>query len=172
MMVSNLDYDSHKGKIAIGRIWRGKVAPRDPVVNIGADGSQTPYQIDEVFTHLGLKRLNVTEAEAGDIVAVTGIDKVSIGDTIASPEQPEALPRIEIGEPTVEMTFGVNTSPFSGSEGRYSTTRQLRARLYKELETNLSLRVQDTDSPDTYMVKGQRRTAPGNPDRNDAPGRL
>ena len=155
MMVSNLDYNSHKGKIAIGRIWRGKVAPRDSIVNIGEDGNPVQYQVDEVFTHLGLKRLNVAEAEAGDIIALTGIDVVSIGDTVASPEQPEALPRIVIAEPTVEMTFGVNTSPFSGREGRYSTTRQLRARLYKELETNLSLRIQDTDSPDTYMVKGR-----------------
>jgi GTP-binding protein len=155
MMVSNLDYDNHKGKIAIGRIWRGKVAPRDPVVNISEDGSLTRYEIGEVFTYLGLKRLSVPEAEAGDIVAVTGLEKVSIGDTIASPDQPEALPRIEIGEPTVEMTFGVNTSPFAGREGRFSTTRQLRARLYKELEINLSLRVQDTDSPDTYLVKGR-----------------
>ncbi len=155
MMVSNLDYDNHKGKIAIGRIWRGNIAPRDPVVNVSADGGLTMYEIDEVFTYLGLKRLNVPEAGAGDIVAVTGLDKVSIGDTIASPEQPEPLPRIEIGEPTVEMTFGVNTSPFGGREGRFSTTRQLRARLYKELETNLSLRVQDTDGPDTYLVKGR-----------------
>jgi len=155
MLVSNLDYDSHKGKIAIGRIWRGKVAPHDPVVIVGADGSVTHYEISEVFTYLGLKHLNVEEAEAGDIVAVTGLDKVNIGDTIASPEQPEALPRIEIGEPTVEMTFGVNTSPFAGREGRFCTTRQLRARLYRELETNLSLRVQDTDSPDTSLVKGR-----------------
>ncbi len=155
MLVSNLDYDSHKGKIAIGRIWRGKVAAHDPVVCLSADGSLGHYEIGEVFTYLGLKRLEVAEAEAGDIVAVTGLEKVSIGDTIASPEQPEALPRIEIGEPTVEMTFGVNTSPFAGREGRFSTTRQLRERLYKELETNLSLRVQDTDSPDTFLVKGR-----------------
>jgi len=155
MLVSNLDYDSHKGKIAIGRIWRGKVAAHDPVVCLGVDGSLSHYQISEVLTYLGLKRLEVAEAEAGDIVAVTGLEKVSIGDTIASPEQPEALPRIEVGEPTVEMTFGVNTSPFAGREGRFSTTRQLRARLYKELETNLSLRVQDTDSPDTFLVKGR-----------------
>ncbi|MCJ7426223.1 MAG: translational GTPase TypA [Dehalococcoidales bacterium] len=155
MLVSNLDYDSHKGKIAIGRIWRGKVAPHDPVVSMSADGSITHYEISEVFTYLGLKRLEVAEAEAGDIVAVTGIEVVNIGDTIASPEQPEALPRIEIGEPTVEMTFGVNTSPFAGREGRFSTTRQLRERLYRELETNLSLRVQDTDSPDTFLVKGR-----------------
>ena len=155
MLVSNLDYDSHKGKIAIGRIWRGKVAAHDPVVCLSADGSRSHYQISEVLTYLGLKRLEVAEAEAGDIVAVTGLEKVSIGDTIASPEQPEALPRIEVGEPTVEMTFGVNTSPFAGREGYFSTTRQLRARLYKELETNLSLRVQDTDSTDTFLVKGR-----------------
>ena len=155
MLVSNLDYDSHKGKIAIGRIWRGKVATHDPVVSMGADGGITRYEIGGVFTYLGLKRLEVAEAEAGDIVAVTGLEIVNIGDTIASPEQPEALPRIEVGEPTIEMTFGVNTSPFAGREGRFSTTRQLQERLYKELDTNLSLRVQDTDSPDTFMVKGR-----------------
>jgi GTP-binding protein len=155
MLVSNLDHDSHKGKIAIGRIRRGKVAAHDPVVCLSADGSLRHYQISEILTYLGLKRLEVAGAEAGDIVAVTGLEKVGIGDTIASPEQPEVLPRIEVGEPTVEMTFGVNTSPFAGREGRFSTTRQLRARLYKELETNLSLRVQDTDSPDTFLVKGR-----------------
>ncbi|MFC1967353.1 translational GTPase TypA [Chloroflexota bacterium] len=155
MLVSNLDYDSHKGQIAIGRILRGKVAPRDTVVSVNADGDIGYHEIAEVFTYLGLKRLNVDQAEAGDIVAVTGIEKVTIGDTVTSPEQPSALPRIEIGEPTVEMTFGVNTSPLAGREGRYCTTRQLRKRLYKELETNLSLRVQDTDSPDTFLVKGR-----------------
>ena len=155
MLVSNLDYDSHKGQIAIGRIWRGKVAARDSVVCISADGDQRNYEISEVFTHLGLERVKVAGAEAGDIVAVTGIEGVTIGDTIASPDRPEALPRIEVGEPTVEMTFGVNTSPLAGREGRLSTTRQLRERLYKELETNLSLRVQDTDSPDTFLVKGR-----------------
>ncbi len=155
MLVSNLDYDSHKGKIAIGKIWRGKIASRDQVVRVDVDGSVTQHEISEVFTYLGLKHVQVEEAEAGDIVAVVGLDKVCIGDAIASPQQPEALPRIKIGEPTVEMTFGVNASPFAGSEGRFCTTRQLRARLYRELETNLSLRVQDTDSPDTFLVKGR-----------------
>ena len=155
MLISNLGYDSHKGQIAIGRIWRGKVAAHDPVVKVSADGSLTRYEISEVFTYLGLKRLKMSEAGAGDIVAVTGLEEASIGDTIASPEQPEALPRIEIGEPTVEMTFGVNTSPLAGRDGRFGTTRQLRERLYKELETNLSLRVQDIDSPDTFLVKGR-----------------
>jgi len=155
MLVSNLDYDSHKGQIAIGRIWRGKIATHDPVVCINADGKLSNYEISEVLTYLGLERLKAVEAEAGDIVAVTGIKGVIIGDTIASPDKPEALPRIDIGEPTVEMTFGVNTSPFAGRDGRFSTTRQLRERLYRELETNLSLKVQDTDSPDTFLVKGR-----------------
>jgi GTP-binding protein len=155
MMVSNLDYDSHKGRIAIGRIWRGSIAPRDPVVIIHADGNADRYEIAEVFTYLGLKRLETPQANAGDIVAVTGVGKASIGDTIANPESPEALPRIEIGEPTVEMTLAVNTSPLSGREGQFSTTRQIRDRLYRELETNLSLRVEDTDSPDTFLVKGR-----------------
>jgi GTP-binding protein len=155
MLVSNLDYNSHKGRIAIGRIWRGKIAPHDSIAILSSDRSVTHYEIGEVFTYLGLKRLKVEEAEAGDIVAVTGIEKVSIGDTIANSDQPEALPRIEIGEPTIEMTFGVNTSPFGGREGGFCTTRQLRERLYRELETNLSLRVQDIDSPDTFLVKGR-----------------
>jgi GTP-binding protein len=155
MLVSNLDYDSHKGQIAIGRIWRGTVAPHDIVVSMGADGTTMSYEIGEVFTYLGLKRLKTEEAGAGDIVVVTGIEDVNIGDTLASPDRPEALPRIQIGEPTVEMTFGVNTSPFAGREGDFCTTRQLRERLYRELETNLSLRVQDTESPDTFLVKGR-----------------
>jgi len=155
MMVSNLDYDNHKGKIAIGRIRRGKVALHDPVVCTNADGSLSKYEISAVFTYLGLKSVEVNEAEAGDIVAVTGVKEVRIGDTLASPDQPEALPRIEVGEPTVEMTFGVNTSPFSGREGRFSTTRQLRERLNKELETNLSLQVHDTETADSFIVKGR-----------------
>jgi GTP-binding protein len=155
MMVSNLDYDSHKGRIAIGRIWRGTITPRETLVCIAADESATPFEVAEVLTHLGLTRYGVPLAEAGDIVAITGMKEVTIGDTLASPEQPEALPRIEVGEPTVEMTFGVNTSPFAGREGEFCTTRQLRKRLYKELETNLSLRVQDTNSADTFLVKGR-----------------
>lgn len=155
MLVSNLDYDTHKGKIAIGRIWRGKVSPHDSLVVIGSDGKAEPFEVGQVFTHFGLKREEVPEASAGDIIAITGMDRTSIGDTLADPEHPEALPRIEISEPTVKMTFGVNTSPFSGREGKYSTTRQLRDRLYRELETNLSLRVEDTDSADTFLVSGR-----------------
>jgi len=155
MLVSNLDYDNHKGRITIGRIQRGKVAPHDTVVRVNAEGNMDYFEIAEIFTYLGLKKIKVDHAEAGDIVALTGIEKVSIGDTITSSTKPEALQRIEIGEPTVEMTFGVNTSPIAGQEGSFCTTRLLKKRLHRELETNLSLRVQDTNSPDTFLVKGR-----------------
>lgn len=155
MLVSNLDYDSHKGQIVIGRIFRGAISNRDSVVLIGDGGKKQNFVVNEVFTHLGLKRIKVEQVEAGDVVAITGIEGAKIGDTLASPDAPVALPRIEIGEPTVEMTFGVNTSPFAGREGRFCTTRQLRERLYRELETNLSLRVADTGSADTFLVKGR-----------------
>ena len=155
MMVSNLDYDNYKGKIAIGRIHRGRMAPHDAVAIIDGEGKISPHEIDQVFTYLGLERLEVEEALAGDIVAVTGFDEVSIGDTITSREQPEALPGITVGDPTVKMTFGVNTSPFAGREGQFCTSRHLRTRLYKELETNISLRVEETDSPDVFLVSGR-----------------
>jgi GTP-binding protein len=155
MLVSNLDYDSYKGKLAIGKIFRGNVKPHDKVTVVGVNGSSKNYEVNEVFTFLGLARLEAEEVNAGDIVAITGVDVVSIGDTIASPEQPNALPRIEVGEPTLKMMFGVNTSPFAGREGKYCTSRQLRERLYRELETNLSLRVQDTETPDVFLVSGK-----------------
>ncbi|MCL2140275.1 MAG: translational GTPase TypA [Dehalococcoidia bacterium] len=155
LVVSNLDYDSHKGKIAIGRIFRGKITPRERVVCIYADGTNKNFEVAEVLTYMGLKRVETNGLDAGDIVAVTGVSEVNIGDTLASPECVEPIKRIEIGEPTVEMTFAVNTSPFAGREGKFSTTRQLRERLYRELVTNLSLRVNDTDSPDTFLVKGR-----------------
>jgi GTP-binding protein len=155
MSVSNLTYDSHKGRISIGRIMRGKISAHDRVAVISGDNQIKEYEVSEVFTYLGLKQIKVDSAEAGDIVAIAGVDVVNIGDTIADPEQPDALPRIEVGEPTVEMTFGVNTSPFRGREGQYCTSRHLRERLYRELDTNLSLRVQDASSPDTFIVKGR-----------------
>ncbi len=155
MLVSNLDYDNYKGKIAIGRILRGKVSPHDPVVTLNSDGNPLNQEISQVFTHLGLERLEVEEAMAGDIVAVTGLDRISIGDTIASPEQPHALPGIHVGEPTLKMTFGVNTSPFAGREGQFCTSRHLRARLFRELETNISLKVQETGNPDVFLVCGR-----------------
>ncbi|MBN1376559.1 MAG: translational GTPase TypA [Dehalococcoidia bacterium] len=155
MLVSNLDYDSYKGRFAIGRLRRGSVKPKDTVAVIGADGSPRRYEVTDVFTFMGLTRLSVEEASAGEIVSITGLEAVSIGDTVVDPEHPEALPRIEIGEPTVKMTFGVNGSPFAGREGKYCTSRQLRERLYRELEVNISLHVQDTDSPDLFLVSGR-----------------
>lgn len=155
MLVFSLDYDNHKGKLAIGRIFRGKVSPHDQAAVVAKDGGVTPYKVTEVLTYLGLKRLEAESAEAGDIVAIAGLKKVSIGDTVADPESPDALPTIDILEPTVKMTFSVNDSPFAGREGRFCTSRQLRDRLYRELETNISLRVQDTDSPDSFLVSGR-----------------
>ncbi len=155
MQISNLDYDSHKGKIAIGRIFSGVVAPRDSVVTIDRTGNIKPQQISEVLTHMGLQRKLVDRGEAGDIVAVTGLESIKIGDTIAGPDNPKAMPPIEIGEPTIKMTFGVNTSPFGGKEAHYCTSRQIRDRLYRELETNISLRVEDTDSADVFLVSGR-----------------
>jgi GTP-binding protein len=155
MLICSLDYDSYKGKIAIGRISRGKVSPHDIVVTIDRDGNNMQHEVAQVFTYLGLNRLETEEAQAGDIVAITGLKKVSIGETIASPERPEALPGIDISEPTVKMTLGVNTSPFAGREGRFCTSRQLRERLYHELETNIALHVNDTDSADVFLVAGR-----------------
>ena len=155
LLVTALDYDDYKGKYAIGRISRGRVRPGMSVVRIGRDGQQTRGRIGLVFTYQGLGRLDVPEATAGDIVAFTGIADANISETIADAEHPEALPGIAIDEPTLKMTFGVNTSPFAGRDGKYSTSRQLRARLYRELETNVSLRVEDGTSADEFVVSGR-----------------
>jgi len=155
MLVSNLDYDNYKGKLSLGRIYRGGVKPHDMVAVVGRNNEIRKYEISGVFNFMGLNRLEIEEGTAGDIVAITGIDEVSIGDTVTDIEMPQALPRIEVGEPTVKMMFGVNTSPFAGREGKYCTSRQLRESLYRELETNLSLRVSDTDSPDEFLVSGK-----------------
>jgi GTP-binding protein len=155
MLITTLDYDDYKGKYAIGRIIRGRMAPNTAVARIARDGEVSRQRINLVFTYRGLQRLETVEALAGDIVAVTGIAGVNIGETIADAENPEALPTIAISEPTLKMTFGVNTSPFAGREGKFSTSRQLRARLYRELETNVSLRVVDGNTPDEFVVSGR-----------------
>jgi GTP-binding protein len=155
MLITNLDYDTHKGRIAMGRIHRGKVAPKDIVSLLDSKGNATRYKVEEVFTFLGLGKAPVSSASAGEIVAITGLEQISIGDTIADAEQPEALPGITVTEPTVKMSFIVNDSPFAGREGKYCTSRHLRQRLYRELETNLSLRVKDGDTPDQFMVSGR-----------------
>jgi GTP-binding protein len=155
LLVAALDYDDYKGKYAIGRIVRGRVTPNSFVAHINRDGVITRQKINLVLTYKGLQRIEVPEALAGDIVALTGIPGANIGDTIADVEAPEALPTIAITEPTLKMTFSVNSSPFAGREGKYPTSRQLRARLYRELETNVSLRVQDGSSPDEFIVSGR-----------------
>lgn len=155
MLVAALDYDNYLGQIAIGRVFRGTMRFRAPVAVIGNEPGPRRENLENVFVFRGLERLSVDEANAGDIVAVSGIANVSIGDTIASPEQPEALPSIEIDEPTVMMTFGVNTSPFMGREGSRCTSRMLRERLFRELRTNVSLRVEETASADEFQVSGR-----------------
>jgi GTP-binding protein len=155
MLVTALDYDDYKGRYAIGRITRGHVRAGMPLMRIARDGEQARQRVGLVLTYYGLGRQEVPEASAGDIVALTGIAEASISDTLADAEIPEALPGLAIDEPTLKMTFGVNTSPFAGREGRFSTSRQLRARLYRELETNVSLRVQDGASADEFIVSGR-----------------
>ena len=154
IMVTTLDADEYVGRVAIGRIIRGKAAVNQNVVLIDGD-SETKAKIGKLFVYQGLKRVEVQEAAMGDIVAVTGLGDVSIGHTIADAENPEALPAINIDEPTLAMTFAVNTSPFAGREGNFVTSRHLRDRLYKEVETNVSMRVEETDSADTFKVSGR-----------------
>ncbi|HLH25039.1 MAG TPA: translational GTPase TypA [Chloroflexota bacterium] len=154
LMVASLDYDPHLGRIALGRVGRGGVGPGDTVLRLGRD-AQERYRVSQVFVSEGLKRVPVERALAGEIVAICGVAEAQIGDTLADPAVPEALDRLTIDEPTVRMTFGVNTSPFAGREGKWCTSRQLRARLFRELETNVALRVAETDSPDVFLVSGR-----------------
>ena len=155
LLVAALDYDDYKGKYAIGRIVRGRVKPNTFVAHINRDGVVSRQKINLVLTYKGLQRVEVDEALAGDIVALTGIPYANIGETIADVDTPEALPTIAITEPTLKMTFGVNSSPFAGREGKFQTSRQLRSRLYRELETNVSLRVEDGNTPDEFIVSGR-----------------
>ena len=155
MLVAALDYDNYLGQVAVGRITNGTIRQRDEVALLTRSGETTVHNLEHVFVFRGMQRTEISEARAGDIVAVTGPEGVSIGDTIASAEQPEALPSIEIHEPTVRMTFGVNTSPFMGREGAHCTSRNLHERLMRELRTNVSLRVEATDSADVFMVAGR-----------------
>jgi GTP-binding protein len=155
MLVAALDYDDYKGKYAIGRIVRGRLTPNTVVARINRDGENSRQKVNLVLAYKGLQRAEVSEALAGEIVALTGIADANIGETIADVDYPEALPAIAITEPTLKMTFGVNTSPLAGREGKYPTSRQLRARLYRELETNVSLRVEDGNTPDEFIVSGR-----------------
>src|SRR3989344_2695561 len=155
MLTVNLAYDNFKGKIAVGRLSSGTLRKGMEVAHINRDGVTKRVKLSAVMTFSGLNRAEVDEAEAGDIVAVAGISDISIGETIADPEHAVALPTIAIEEPTVKMTFGVNTSPFAGTEGTRSTSRNLAERLERELETDVALRVTATDSADRWTVAGR-----------------
>jgi GTP-binding protein len=154
MLVTSIAADNFKGRIAIGRIYNGVIKAGQKITYINRQGQEKKYKVISLMTFSGLNRVEAIETKAGDIVAIAGIPDVTIGGTIADPENPEALPLINIEEPTVKMTFMVNDSPFAGKEGQFSTTRQIRERLVKELETDVSLRVEETDKGN-WIVSGR-----------------
>ena len=153
-MVTTLDYDDFVGKIAVGRIVRGRMKTNQQVVLMNGESTRKG-KIGRLYTYNGLNRVETDEAGMGDIIAFVGIDDINIGETVADAENPEALPTISIDEPTLSMMFSVNNSPFAGREGDYVTSRHLRDRLFKEVETNVSMRVEETDSPDSFKVSGR-----------------
>ena len=155
MQISALDYNSYVGVIGIGRISRGKIKPNEQVVVIDSDNSERKGKVLQVMGYNGLERVEVPEAQAGDIICVTGIDKLNISDTICNPENIEALPPLSVDEPTVSMTFQVNNSPFAGREGKYISSRNLKERLEQELIHNVALRVEQGESPDKFKVSGR-----------------
>ncbi|GIO65565.1 translational GTPase TypA [Paenibacillus sp. JTLBN-2024] len=154
-LVTLMDYNEYLGRIAIGRVNRGIIKQGQSVTVIMRDGKSKTARIEKLFGFQGLKRIEIEEAGGGDIVAIAGIKDINIGETIADPQHPEALPVLKIDEPTLQMTFLVNNSPFAGREGKWVTSRKLRERLMKELETDVSLRVEETDSPDAFIVSGR-----------------
>lgn len=155
MLVSNIDYDDYVGRIAVGRIERGKITLGMPVSICKEDDKVTQGKIAKLYTHVGLKKVEVEEATAGDIIELAGIPDISIGETICDFENPEKIPFVNIDEPTVTMTFSVNNGPFAGREGQFVTSRHLRDRLFKELERNVSLRVKEGDTADSFEVAGR-----------------
>ncbi len=155
LQVSQLDYSSYLGIIGIGRIKRGTLKPNQQVTILGADGSKRNAKVGQVFGYLGLERIEATEANAGDIVAFTGLGELKISDTICAPNNLEALPALQVDEPTVTMTFQVNTSPFAGKEGKFVTSRQILERLQAELKHNVALRVEETEDGDKFRVSGR-----------------
>ena len=155
MLVSNIDYDDYVGRIAVGRIERGTFKLNMPVSICGKEDKVTQGRIAKLYTHVGLKRVEVEEVGAGDIIALAGLPDINIGDTICDFNHPEKIPFVDIDEPTVSMTFSVNNGPFAGREGQFITSRHIRDRLFKELERNVSLRVKETASPDSFEVSGR-----------------
>ncbi|QKK02830.1 MAG: translational GTPase TypA [Pseudomonadota bacterium] len=155
MQISSLSYSSYVGLIGIGRVQRGQVRPNQPVAVVNREGSKRSGRILQVLGFNGLKREEIGEAMAGDIIAVTGIDGLGISDTLCDPERVEALPPLSVDEPTIHMTFRVNSSPFAGREGKYLTSRQLRARLFQEASHNVALQVSETEDPEQFDVAGR-----------------
>ncbi len=155
LLVSTIDYDEYRGRVAVGKVHSGTVIPGEQVIYINHAGEHKHGKIVSLFVFEGLKRVEVERAEAGEIVAITGIADINIGETVTDRENPTQLLAIQVDEPTMRMTFSVNTSPIAGREGQYSTSRKLRERLFKELETNVSLRVEETESPDAFLVSGR-----------------
>jgi GTP-binding protein len=155
MQVTLMDYNDFVGQIGIGRIFNGTIKVGDPVVLVKRDGSLENHKATMLYGFEGLTRVNLTEAGAGNIVAIAGIPDIRVGETIASVENPVGLPYVDIDEPTIAMMFMVNTGPFAGQDGKYTQSRRIRERLTKELQHNVALRVEDTDSPDCWKVSGR-----------------
>ena len=155
LLVAALDYDNHLGQIAVGRVSRGRITKGEQVVLIGHDDGTPAYRVERLFTFRDLARHEIESASAGEIVALSGLRDVRIGDTVASPDAPDPLERMKVEEPTVRMTFSVNTSPFSGQDGKYASSRMLWDRLQRELQTNVALRAERTGSADEFLVSGR-----------------
>ncbi|MEE6712163.1 translational GTPase TypA [Pediococcus acidilactici] len=153
--VAMLDYNDFVGRIGIGRVFRGTIKVGDNVTVMKLDGSKKNFRVTKLFGYFGLKRLEIKEAKAGDLIAVSGMEDIFVGETVADAEHPEALPVLRIDEPTLQMTFRTNDSPFAGREGKFVTSRQLEQRLKQELHTDVSLRVDDTDDPGAWVVSGR-----------------
>ena len=155
ILVTTLGYDDYRGVTALGRIFAGRIKAGQALARLTLKGGNLPERARYLYVHQGLEKVEVDSAEAGEIVALAGLEGIAIGETLADPQNPVALPTIQVEEPTVRMTFGVNTSLFSGREGRWSTSRKLRERLFDELRTNVALRVEETETADTFMVSGR-----------------
>jgi len=155
MLISSLSYDDYRGRFGIGRLHNGRIHPNESIAIVDREGKSRLARVVSTFVFEGLKKTEQEEIAAGEIAIISGIPDISIGDTICDRENPVGLSSISVDEPTVRMAFGVNTSPLSGREGQYGTSRKLRERLFKELETNIALRVDETDAADTYLVSGR-----------------
>jgi GTP-binding protein len=155
VLVTTLGYDDYRGVTAVGRVFAGKIKAGQKVARLTIEGKNLPEWARYLYTFQGLNKVEVEEASAGDIISIAGLEGIAIGETLADPTNPVALPTIRVEEPTVRMTFGVNTSIFSGREGKWGTSRKLRDRLFDELRTNVALRVEETDSPETFLVSGR-----------------